>query len=97
MLVVHNLEHQTEETNRYLSAVLEVKDHVEGLDVGEVLEQVEVPLEGWVLGILQACQLLDEEHEDGLDLTGLFVRSFRGKNTENVSNAASSQKLNIPT
>ena len=96
VLVVDNLEHQAEEPNRDLGTVFEVKDHVEGLDICEILQQIEVPLECWVLWVLQARQLLDEEHEDGLDLAWLLVGGLRGKNAEDVRNTASSQQLNIP-
>ena len=91
VLVIDNLEHQAEQPNRDLSAVLEVEDHVEGLDVGEILKQVEVPLERRALGILQARQLLDEEHEDGLDLAWLLIGGLSSKDAKDVRNAASSQ------
>lgn len=91
VLVIDNLEHQAEQPNRDLSAVLEVEDHVEGLDVGQILKQVEVPLERGVLWILQARQLLDEEHEDGLDLAWLLIGGLSSKDAKDVRNAASSQ------
>ena len=96
VLVVDNLEHQAEEPNRDLSAVLKVEDHVEGLDIRKILQQIEVPLECGILWILQARQLLDEEHEDGLDLAWLLIGCLRGKNAEDVGNTASSEQLNIP-
>ena len=46
-----NLEHELEERAEDLAALLEVEAHVEGLDVGEVLQQVEVALECRVLGV----------------------------------------------
>ena len=88
VLVVDNLEHQAEESNRDLSAVLQVKDHVEGLDISKILQQVEVPLESWILRIFQTRQLLDEEHENGLDLAWLLVGRLRCKNAEDVGNTA---------
>jgi hypothetical protein len=49
VLVVDNLEHEGEEGDKDLGAVLQVEAHVEGLDVGQVLQQVEVSLESGVL------------------------------------------------
>ena len=75
-----NLEHELEERAEDLAALLEVEAHVEGLDVGQVLQQVEVALEGRVLRVLEAAQLLDQEVEDGLDLHGVLVRRLGGEN-----------------
>jgi hypothetical protein len=49
VLVVHNLKHEGEEGDEDLGAVLQVEAHVEGLDIGQVLQQVEVSLERGVL------------------------------------------------
>ena len=65
-------------------------------DIGEILQQIEVALECRVFWILQARQLLDEEHEDSLYLAWLLVGGLRGKDPEDVSNAAGSEQLNIP-
>jgi hypothetical protein len=43
MLVVDDLEHEGEERDEDLVAVLQVEAHVERLDVRKVLQQVEIP------------------------------------------------------
>ena len=78
-----NLEHELEERAEDLAALLEVEAHVEGLDVGKVLQKVEVTLEGRILRVLQAAKLLGQEVEDGLDLHGVLVRRLGGENPEN--------------
>jgi hypothetical protein len=49
VLVVHDLEHEGEKGDKNLGAVIQVEAHVEGLDVGQVFQQVEVTLESGVL------------------------------------------------
>lgn len=58
-----NLEHEWEEGAEYLLAVLQLKAHVEGLDVGEVLQEIEVALEGGVLRVAETLELVDQEQE----------------------------------
>ena len=64
--LLDDFEGEREEAADDLVAVLQLQTHVEGLDVGQVLQQVEVALEGRVLGVLQTSQLLYQEHEDSL-------------------------------
>ena len=93
MFVVDNLEHQREECAEYFVEILEVKAHVERLDVGQVLQQIKVPLESGVFGIFQTSQLFDEEVKDGLDLGHIFVGCFWRKDPQDVSNATGDKQL----
>ena len=95
MFIIDDLEHESEQGDRNLGALLQIKNHVEALHVGEILQQVEISLEGRILGILESSQLLDKEHEDPLDLCWILVWSFWSKDPENISDAASHQELNI--
>ena len=49
MLIVDNLEHETEQRETNLVKVLEVKAHVEGFDVGQILQEVEVAFKCGIL------------------------------------------------
>lgn len=75
--------------------LLNLKAHVEGLDVGQILQQVEVALERRILWILQTVQLPNEEDENGLDLILVLVRSLGSIYAQHVRNAASDQELHI--
>ena len=65
-ILLDDFESQREEAADDLVAVLQLQTHVEGFDVGQVLQQVEVAFEGRVFGVLQTSQLLYQEHEDSL-------------------------------
>jgi len=54
MFVVDDLEHEGEERDEDLVAVLQVEAHVERLDVREVLQKVEVPV-GSSIGYTHSC------------------------------------------
>ena len=95
VFVINYFEHQGEQLHVDLVAALDVKTHVETLDVGEVLQQVEVSFKCRVLGVLQSDQLSGKEEEDRLDLGRVFVWSFRCEDSEDVRDAASNKQLNV--
>ena len=96
MLVVDDLEHEREEGDEDLVAVLQIEAHVERLDVGQVLKKVEVPLEGRIFWVPEASKLLDEEVEDDLDLLGRLVGGLGGEDAQDVGNTASHKELDVP-
>lgn len=76
-------------------ALLQLEAHIERLDVGQVLQQVEVPLECGILGVSQAIQLRDEEVENLLNLLQVLVRSLGRVHPEHVRDAAGDEQLHV--